>query len=265
MPRINRGMVYLGACLIAGIRLAREKQVNVRVIPTSRAVNSVLRRPFCLALILFGLGVCSAKGTATAIIREDTQIVVATDSRVVDLIHVGKSLPDACKIRSAGTWHFTLNGEENDRLFALLNARLESEGTLSTKVESIRTALLSLLKEPPFNAPSAFLKISIFGYEDGVLKLAYLQFAIDNHGDVTSKTDISSSGPYHVIAPYKDSQWLLSRVQSFPVPVETVRGFVQMEIDKGLPTIGGPIQMLRIDATGKSTWLSKPDVCKDQN
>jgi hypothetical protein len=23
MPRINRGMVYLGACLIAGIRLAR--------------------------------------------------------------------------------------------------------------------------------------------------------------------------------------------------------------------------------------------------
>jgi hypothetical protein len=24
MPRVNRGMVYLGACLIAGIRLARE-------------------------------------------------------------------------------------------------------------------------------------------------------------------------------------------------------------------------------------------------
>ena len=38
MPRINRGMVYLGACLIAGIRLAR-KQVNVRVIPTSHAID----------------------------------------------------------------------------------------------------------------------------------------------------------------------------------------------------------------------------------
>jgi hypothetical protein len=34
IPRINKGMVYLGACLIAGIRLAREKQVNVRVVPT---------------------------------------------------------------------------------------------------------------------------------------------------------------------------------------------------------------------------------------
>jgi hypothetical protein len=30
-------MVYSGACLIAGIRLARERQVNVRVVPTSAA------------------------------------------------------------------------------------------------------------------------------------------------------------------------------------------------------------------------------------
>lgn len=39
LPRFNRGMVYLGACLIAGIRLAREKQVNVRVIPTSHVID----------------------------------------------------------------------------------------------------------------------------------------------------------------------------------------------------------------------------------
>jgi hypothetical protein len=39
MPRINRGMIYLGACLIAGIRLARERQVNVRVVPTRRAIE----------------------------------------------------------------------------------------------------------------------------------------------------------------------------------------------------------------------------------
>ena len=38
MPRINRGMVYLGACLIAGIRLARQSQVNVRVLPTRTAI-----------------------------------------------------------------------------------------------------------------------------------------------------------------------------------------------------------------------------------
>ena len=39
MPRFNRSLVYLGACLIAGIRLAREKQVNVRVVPTSHAID----------------------------------------------------------------------------------------------------------------------------------------------------------------------------------------------------------------------------------
>jgi hypothetical protein len=39
MPRINRGMLYLGACLIAGIRLARERQVNVRVVPTGKAIE----------------------------------------------------------------------------------------------------------------------------------------------------------------------------------------------------------------------------------
>jgi hypothetical protein len=39
MPRINRGMVYLDACLIAGIRLARERQVNIRVVPTGLAID----------------------------------------------------------------------------------------------------------------------------------------------------------------------------------------------------------------------------------
>jgi hypothetical protein len=39
LPRINKGMVYLGACLIAGIRLARERQVNVRIIPTGNAIE----------------------------------------------------------------------------------------------------------------------------------------------------------------------------------------------------------------------------------
>jgi hypothetical protein len=39
LPRINRGMVYLGACLIAGIRLARERQVNIKVVPTRQAIE----------------------------------------------------------------------------------------------------------------------------------------------------------------------------------------------------------------------------------
>jgi hypothetical protein len=39
IPRLNRSLVYLGACIIAGLRLAREKQVNVRVVPTGTAIS----------------------------------------------------------------------------------------------------------------------------------------------------------------------------------------------------------------------------------
>ena len=46
LPRINRGMVYLGACLIAGIRLARERQVNVRVVPTRQAIDESVELAF---------------------------------------------------------------------------------------------------------------------------------------------------------------------------------------------------------------------------
>jgi len=39
MPRVNRTLIYLGACMIAGVRLAREKQVNTRVVPTRVAIK----------------------------------------------------------------------------------------------------------------------------------------------------------------------------------------------------------------------------------
>jgi hypothetical protein len=39
MPRLNRSLIYLGACLIAGIWLARERQVNARVVPTGKAIE----------------------------------------------------------------------------------------------------------------------------------------------------------------------------------------------------------------------------------
>jgi len=39
MPRLNRTLVYLGACIIAGLRLAKERQVNIRVIPKRTAIE----------------------------------------------------------------------------------------------------------------------------------------------------------------------------------------------------------------------------------
>lgn len=42
MPKLNRSLVYLGACIIAGLRLARASQVNVRVVPTQKAIEESL-------------------------------------------------------------------------------------------------------------------------------------------------------------------------------------------------------------------------------
>ena len=39
IPRANRALIYFGACIIAGLRLARERQVNVRVVPTGHAID----------------------------------------------------------------------------------------------------------------------------------------------------------------------------------------------------------------------------------
>lgn len=54
LPRINRGMIYLDACLLAGIRLARERQVNVRVAPTILSPCGLcVRHAGSLAPVLF--------------------------------------------------------------------------------------------------------------------------------------------------------------------------------------------------------------------
>jgi hypothetical protein len=39
MPRPNRSLIYFGACIIAGLRLARERQVNTKVVPTQAAIE----------------------------------------------------------------------------------------------------------------------------------------------------------------------------------------------------------------------------------
>ena len=39
IPRPQRSLIYFGACIIADLRLARERQVNIRVVPTSQAID----------------------------------------------------------------------------------------------------------------------------------------------------------------------------------------------------------------------------------
>ena len=53
MPRLNKGLVYLGACVIAGLRLARMQQVNVRTIPVSAAIDESISVAFEMFYAVF--------------------------------------------------------------------------------------------------------------------------------------------------------------------------------------------------------------------
>jgi hypothetical protein len=47
-------------------------------------------------------------------------------------------------------------------------------------------------------------------------------------------------------------------------PIDSVKNWVQVQIARGAPDIGGPLEVMRIDATGRHEWIpKKPDVCKD--
>jgi len=47
-------MVYLDACLIAGIRLARKSLVHVRVVPTSRAIEESVELAHEISIVFSG-------------------------------------------------------------------------------------------------------------------------------------------------------------------------------------------------------------------
>ena len=53
MPRLNKGLVYLGACIIAGLRLARNQQVNVRTVPVSAAIDESISVAFEMFYAVF--------------------------------------------------------------------------------------------------------------------------------------------------------------------------------------------------------------------
>ena len=55
LPRPNRSLIYFGACIIARLRLAREKQLNVRVVPTITAIDESVERLHSLGTYTWNL------------------------------------------------------------------------------------------------------------------------------------------------------------------------------------------------------------------
>jgi hypothetical protein len=63
MPRPNRSLIYFGACIIAGLRLAREKQVHVQVIPTRDAITESVDLSYEIFTRIFRTAPARVNGT----------------------------------------------------------------------------------------------------------------------------------------------------------------------------------------------------------
>jgi hypothetical protein len=237
------------------------------------AMPNLMPNPSGLVL-LFVIPVI-AYGTSIAIIRTDREIVIATDSRAHDL-GLEESEFDVCKIRNAGPLNFTFVGQSANAgvdFKSIAERALRSSGTLDERigdlVKELRPHLEEVLQTSPEAAALAIKQgsitsIAVYGLYEGRLTLEVIMFPVSGDGHLGVATRGScpgrqcQNGRFQLIAPK-------GTIDTNVEPIRAVRAFVESWIDKGIPSIGGPIEVLRIDRSGKRSWnAGKPSVCKDQ-
>ena len=231
--------------------------------------------------ILFALmiGAGTAAATSLAVIRTAQEIVIAADSRVTSLSSEN-SQPDMCKVRQTGnaiaafvglvSYSYSYGGR--DIVFdavRTVDAVLDEKGTLAEKAEEIKATLGGQLEKVLGTSPRAVLdKLNGFvlgvviageDEEEPVLKLHYVRFTLGRGGALVSSIyhcpgEACPQGVVRIVAP-------ASRDLDLPADgVHWARAYVQSQIDRDLPTIGGPLQLVRIPHQGLN-WIDLPLVC----
>jgi hypothetical protein len=239
-----------------------------------------MSRPARILLLLI-VSSGTAAATSLAAIRTGKEVVIAADSRVTSLL-AGTSLPDVCKVRQTGNaiaafvGLVSISSRKSDPSFdamVTVEGILDERGTLAAKAEKIRTTLggqldrvfermLASASRATLNKLSGFLLGVVIAGEDEdepVLKMHYVQFTLGRGGAVVSSVvlcpgDACPQGVAVVVAP--PSRDLGIRGDS----VHWARGYVQSQIDRDVPTIGGPLQLVRITHQGLD-WIDMPLVC----
>jgi hypothetical protein len=229
--------------------------------------------------ILFALmiGAGAATATSLAVIRTGQEIVIAADSRVTSLSSES-SMPDMCKVRQTGNAiaafvglvSYSSGGRDTSfDAVGTVDAVLDERGTLAAKAEKIKATLGGRLEKVLGSASRAVLDklngfvlgVAIAGEdeEEPVLKLHYVQFTLGRGGALVSSISHCPGegcphGVVRIVAPPTGDLDLGAD------GVHWARRYVQSQIDRGLPTIGGPPQLVRITHQGLN-WIDLPLVC----
>jgi len=237
-------------------------------------------KPVCRAgRILFAMiiGGGAAGATSLAVIRTAREIVIAADSRVTDYSSKGIP-PDVCKVRQTGNavaafvglvGFTTGRGVRRFDAMGTVDAVLDERGTLAEKADKIRAILGGQLAKVVGAASQIALArqngfvlgVVIAGEDEDepVLKLHYVQFVVGRGGALTSSIshcpgEACRQGVVRLVAPPASDLDL--RADS----VHWARNYVQSQIDRDVPGIGGPLQLVRITHEGLS-WIDMPLVC----
>jgi hypothetical protein len=223
------------------------------------------------------VGAGTAGATSLAVIRTAQEIVIAADSRVTSLSSED-SMPDMCKVRQAGNAIAAFvglvsysTGRPAGSFDALgtVETILDESGTLAAKAEKIKVALGGRLEKVLTSASRAVLNrlngfvlgVVIAGedQEETVLKLHYIQFTLGRGGALVSSLSLCpgggcAQGVVRLVAPPARDPDLRAD------PVHWAGSYVQAQIDRGLPTIGGALQLVKVTHQGLN-WIDLPLVC----
>jgi hypothetical protein len=187
-------------------------------------------------------------------------------------------MPDMCKVRQTGNAiaafvglvsYSTGRPATSFDAVGTVDTILDESGTLAEKAEKIKVALGGQLEKVLASASRVVLNklngfvlgVVIAGedQEETVLKLYYLQFGLGRGGALASSLSLCpgegcAHGVVRLVAPPTRDPDLRAD------PVHWAGSYVQAQIDRGLPTIGGPLQLVKITHQGLN-WIDLPLVC----
>lgn len=226
-------------------------------------------------------------GTAIAAIRVPSEVVIATDSRVVD--RHGRRLPDECKIRVVQNTVYTAHGMSTHSatgldVFALVSTALRSGDLMSTAATAIArlgvaplSRALSSLRQTDLVAFKRAIGGAVTGvilgrYEAGAPHLASVRFLARAEADegiqvtpeirICPGPDCADGRAALWVSPGNDRLAFQSSRPDFwkeDLPA-VAAAFVQGEIDKGFADVGPPIDVIRI-VGGGILWVQRQNTC----
>lgn len=227
--------------------------------------------------------------TAIAAICRPGEIVIAADSRRLGVTTGEHTL--VCKIRDLETLFAVVSGintyDATDFDVSELIPTQMPDVDVGTNVDSIRDAILPplrcALEHLRSDNPDRFQSVALQKSPMNI-KFARVQNSVPILINMNVAVQVPQSGPL-VITPQRED-WPILGLSDEPVSyfvgtddgvaaykalansgglyqgdlVQRARNFVQMEIDKLTPEIGGPIDILRLTAEG-ANWIQRKDGC----